>query len=84
MPNKTIDALVFCPFYISENDRSITCEALIGGTGCSSVHRFPTRERKVAHELDFCTGRTCVNCPVFMALDANDPEGREPYDFDCF
>ena len=30
MANKMIDALVYCPFYISEAKTSITCEGIIG------------------------------------------------------
>lgn len=78
MPNKTIDAQVFCPFYIREDDRSISCEALIGGSGCSSVQRFPSREQKVFHEREFCTGVDCAACPVFAALYAKYSERRKP------
>ena len=30
MANKTIDAMIYCPFYISEARSSITCEGIIG------------------------------------------------------
>lgn len=78
MPNKAIDAQVFCPFYLSEDDRSISCESLIGGSGCSSVQRFPSRELKVFHERDFCTSTDCAACSVFAALYAKYSERRNP------
>lgn len=65
MPNKTIDALVFCPFYITEGKTSITCEGIIG---TATVNRFKSEADKSYHELNFCTGKTCKGCGVYSAL----------------
>ncbi len=68
MANKTIDALAFCPFYFSEAKTTITCEGIIGK---KTVNMFESREEKTAHELNFCTGKTCVGCGVYTALMDN-------------
>ena len=68
MANKTIDALVFCPFYISEARTTITCEGIIGET---TVSRFETEYEKAEHEKNFCTGKTCRGCNIHSALMQN-------------
>ena len=68
MPNKTIDALAFCPFYISEAKTTITCEGIIGS---STVNKFRTEGEKADHEMNFCTGKTCCGCGVFSAIMQN-------------
>lgn len=68
MPNKTIDALAYCPFYFSEAKTTITCEGIIGK---KTVNMFETGEDKIAHELNFCTGKTCVGCGVYSAIMDN-------------
>lgn len=52
MANKTIDALILCPFYKSESTKSITCEGVIG---CDCVNRFDTISEKIIHERTYCT-----------------------------
>ena len=42
MANKTIDALVFCPFYLREARLTITCEGIIGET---TVSKFSTQKK---------------------------------------
>lgn len=79
MPNKTIDALVFCPFYVCESRCCITCEGIL--EDCSLTHRFRNERLKHVHEYDFCTSPACVNCPVFLALQEKYDERRKPYDF---
>lgn len=79
MSNKTIDALVFCPFYFSEANASITCEGIL--ENCSMVHRFPGKKEKFSHERDFCTSPSCVNCPAFLAIQSKYDERIKPYDF---
>ncbi len=68
MANKTIDALAFCPFYFSEAKTTITCEGIIGK---KTVNMFKNTEEKNAHELNFCTGKTCAGCGVYSALMSN-------------
>jgi hypothetical protein len=51
MANKTIEALILCPFYKSESAKSITCEGIIG---CDCVNRFDTISQKIAHETKYC------------------------------
>lgn len=70
MANKTIDALVFCPFYVREARTTITCEGIIGSV---TVNRFNTEREKVEHENNFCTGKTCLGCGVHSALSGNYP-----------
>lgn len=68
MPNKAIDAQIFCPFYISEAAMSITCEGIIGS---ATVNRFNSVKDKVYHETAFCTDKTCAGCGVYSALMTN-------------
>lgn len=68
MANKTIDALVFCPFYVCEARNTITCEGIIGEY---TVSRFSTEHEKAEHEKNFCTGKTCRGCGVHFALSGN-------------
>ncbi len=75
MPNKTIDALAFCPFYFSEAKTTITCEGIIGK---KTVSMFENSEDKIDHELNFCTGRTCVGCGVYSAIMDNYAHERRP------
>jgi len=65
MANKTIDALVYCPFYISEGKASITCEGLIGD---KIMNQFESEKAKKEHEMNFCTGKCCRGCAVYCAL----------------
>ena len=68
MANKTIDALVFCPFYKSEARTTITCEGIIGEY---TVSRFMSEREKAEHEKNFCTGKYCMGCGVHAALMQN-------------
>ena len=68
MANKTIDALVFCPFFVSEARNSITCEGIVGAF---TVNRFNTEHEKLEHEKNFCTDKTCMGCGVHFALSGN-------------
>lgn len=70
MANKTIDALVYCPFYISEAKTTITCEGIVGD---KTVSHFTTEAKKKEHEMDFCIGKCCEGCGVFSALAGNYP-----------
>ncbi|MBR6677017.1 MAG: hypothetical protein IKL24_06780 [Clostridia bacterium] len=65
MANKTIDAAMFCPFYLSEAAMSITCEGIIGN---STVNRFASAAEKIYHEQNFCMDMTCRGCGVYTAL----------------
>lgn len=65
MANKTIDALVFCPFYVTESCLSITCEGIIS---LRMVSQFESETAKMEHEQDFCCGKTCRGCPLFREL----------------
>jgi len=68
MSNKAIDAMVYCPFYMSEAAMSITCEGIVG---VSTVSRFRTAGDKRYHEENFCTGKACIGCGVYSALMGN-------------
>ncbi len=65
MANKTIDALVYCPFYISEAKTTITCEGLVGD---KLTNLFESEKEKKEHEANFCTGKYCRGCAVYGAL----------------
>ncbi|MBR4071541.1 MAG: hypothetical protein IKK26_03195 [Clostridia bacterium] len=65
MANKTIDALVYCPFYICEGKNSITCEGLIGD---KITNHFVTTQEKKDYENNFCTSKCCRGCTVYTAL----------------
>lgn len=68
MPNKAIDALAFCPFYVREGKTSITCEGIVGSF---TVNKFKSELSKERHEKNFCTAKTCCGCGVFSALMEN-------------
>ena len=83
MANKTINALAFCPFFVTEAKRSITCEGIIGKT---VVNYFETEREKVAHENNFCTGRCCKGCAVHSAIMQNYiqcPQMSSTHDLRC-
>ena len=65
MANKMIDALVYCPFYISEAKTSITCEGIIGD---KTVNQFETEKDKREYEKNFCIGKCCRGCGVYSSL----------------
>ena len=65
MPNKAIDAQAFCPFYISENRFSITCEGIIGS---ATINKFTTELKKKSHESTFCQSRACAGCGVYSSI----------------
>ena len=68
MANKTIDALVFCPYYVCEGNNTITCEGIVG---TYTISRFDTPEAKKEHEYNFCVDRHCQGCGVYSALATN-------------
>ncbi|MBQ8474661.1 MAG: hypothetical protein IJ499_03250 [Clostridia bacterium] len=65
MANKTIDALVYCPFYICEGKTTITCEGIIGD---KTVSQFKNENDKKYHENNFCIGKTCHGCGLYLSL----------------
>ena len=75
MANKTIDALVFCPFYICESKMSITCEGLMGN---KTVNYFECEHEKKEHEYSFCCTKHCRGCPLFCALNDNYTKSNAP------
>ena len=68
MPNKAIDALAFCPFYVTEARTTITCEGIIGE---STLNKFYSEADTEYHEDNFCKSKTCVGCGVYSALIQN-------------
>lgn len=68
MANKTIDALVYCPFYICEGKTTITCEGIIGD---KTVNQFKNENDKKDHENNFCTGKCCHGCSIYCSLMVN-------------
>ena len=65
MANKTINVEALCPFFVTENPKSITCEGVIGKV---QFARFDTIENKKTHQSFYCTSRNYENCPQFMAV----------------
>lgn len=68
MANKTIDALIFCPFYVCESKMSITCEGLMGK---ATVTHFSNEKDKQEHEYSFCCSKHCRGCILYSALMEN-------------
>lgn len=64
--NKTIDALVKCPFYLREKDRTVDCEGLIDGT--DSVTKFSSRGSKNLFMKEHCVRCMGVGCKLAEAL----------------
>ena len=64
MSNKLINTEAKCPFFISEAQKTITCEGIAGK---ETVTRFGDVSGKVGHEMKYC----CENyseCPVNKAI----------------
>lgn len=78
MANKTIDALVFCPFYQSEARTTITCEGIIG---TSTVSKFDTEAEKEEHEQNFCVSRSCSGCGIHTAIMQNYQADRRGHNY---
>lgn len=68
MANKTIDALIFCPFYMCESKKSITCEGIIGK---ATTNHFISEGEKKYHEYNFCCSKHCRGCALHSALMDN-------------
>lgn len=68
MPNKTINVTTLCPFYINEDDRSITCEGIIGDR---LKTQFKTRSDKIIQQTKFCTTYGYCACPICKAIEKN-------------
>ena len=73
MANKTINAQVLCPFFVTESKKSISCEGIIGYK-CVSCFEFT--EEKEAHEKEFCTTRQFYKCKIYSALMSGYMNGR--------
>lgn len=54
--------LAKCPYFLAENQKSITCEDVI--------RRFYTEDKKNAHADKFCNGFTWSECPYAKDLNA--------------
>lgn len=52
MANKTEEAKIRCPFFLRSTQTSISCEGYVKNT--CMVTRFPSPEKKAAHEKKFC------------------------------
>ena len=52
MANKTVDALVKCPFYVKENENRIVCEGYIKNT--CMITKFTDAAQKKAHLRACC------------------------------
>ena len=52
MANKTVEALIKCPFYLQENETRIVCEGYIKDT--CMITKFPGAAQKKAHFRACC------------------------------
>lgn len=59
MPNHT--RLAVCPYYLSDNDKSVTCE--------DTIRQFRTRELKRSYLQEYCCSFRWKDCPYARALD---------------
>jgi len=66
--NKTIDALVTCPFYVREAELTVDCEGLTGGA--VTVTRFRTKKNKTDFMKSFCVDCAGRGCPLAEFLTA--------------
>lgn len=55
----------YCPFYVREALKSITCE---GQVGDCVMHRFKTRDDLLAWQARYCFGKGYKQCPQAVAL----------------
>ena len=63
MANKTVEALIKCPFYVSEKNNIIMCEGYIENT--CMITKFPGAQEKKNHLKANCYHHTGGKC--FMA-----------------
>lgn len=65
MANKSINADAICPFFITESQKSITCEGIIAD---QTVTRFYSEEEKKMYEKLYCTKYDYESCEICRAL----------------
>lgn len=67
MGNYTAGARTFCPFYIKESDKGITCEGVVPGT--TQLMRFDTMQDKRKHQKAHCERKDyAALCPLATLL----------------
>lgn len=66
MANKTIEALIKCPFYVSEKENIIACEGYIDNT--CMITKFSGAKEKKAHLKANCYCHDGGKCFMAMSL----------------
>lgn len=66
MPKSINEEGVKCPFYISMDNKSITCEGIT--EDCTNTIKFNKREEKEMHRRIFCV-RKYENCEIYQMLE---------------
>lgn len=67
MPTNWDAAYTKCPFYVSENKLSISCEGLISSK--SAVHLFNRQKEKQNHKYKFCNNaKSYKYCSYYYIL----------------
>ncbi len=67
MPNLTEFHDVICPFFVSRDRLSVTCEGVIHGTTCRN--RFKNAARLEHHAAVFCETFDFHSCPHAAAVE---------------
>lgn len=66
MANKPVEALIKCPFYVSETRNFLCCEGFLKNT-CMTT-RFPDANSKKAHLKANCFEESGGSCPMAKTL----------------
>lgn len=67
MANIAGGTLTFCPFYIREWEKTITCEGFYGGG--EVLQRFNTASQRVVHQHKYCFTQNYNECPIARELN---------------
>ena len=67
MANSTGAGAAFCPFFVKEADKSVTCEGLLPGT--LTAMKFETADDRRAYVETVCCAKDCGRlCPLALSL----------------
>ncbi len=67
MSNVSGGTNTYCPFYICERERTITCEGV--NDDCQILQRFGTVTQRFEHQQKYCFTKNYMKCPIANAAN---------------
>ena len=55
----------YCPFWLSDDKRSITCEGIIGVRAQNIFFKMSDKDE---HKKEYCMNKNCENCNYYKAV----------------